>query len=95
MSRSSIFFTITFIFALALTSIFLAFLWLMDYDKQNYARELNNRYSNVARANLFYMSGIIDKAEFDRQMEGTQMSEIAEPSLRDEILANATVIEEI
>ena len=95
MSRSSIFFTITFIFALALTSIFLAFLWLMDYDKQNYARELNNRYSNVARANLFYMSGIIDKAEFDRQMEGTQMSEIVEPSLRDEILANAIVIEEI
>ena len=95
MSRSSIFFTITFIFALALTSIFLAFLWLMDYDKQNYARELNNRYSNGARANLFYMSGIIDKAEFDRQMEGTQMSEVAESSLRDEILANAIVIEEI
>ena len=48
MKRSSVFYTITFIFALALTSIFLAFLWLMDYDKQNYARELTAKYSSLA-----------------------------------------------
>ena len=44
MPRSSIFITITFIFGLALVSIFLAFLWLMGFDKQNYTRELNNKY---------------------------------------------------
>ena len=67
MKRSSVFYTITFIFALALTSIFLAFLWLMDYDKQNYARELNAKYSTIARNQLFLMSGIINEKEYERQ----------------------------
>ena len=66
MPRSSIFITITFIFGLALVSIFLAFLWLMGFDKQNYTRELNNKYSNVARTNLLYMGGIINKAQYDQ-----------------------------
>ena len=50
--RSSIFYTITFIFALAAVGVSLALLWLIGYDQQNYTRELNSKYSIVARANL-------------------------------------------
>jgi len=95
MPRSSIFITITFIFALALVSIFLAFLWLMGFDKQNYTRELNNKYSNVARTNLFYMGGIINKAQYDRQLSNIDMPEIKDEKRKDEILKQATVLEEI
>ena len=95
MPRSSIFITITFIFGLALVSIFLAFLWLMGFDKQNYTRELNNKYSNVARTNLFYMGGIINKTQYDRQLSNIDMPEITSQSRKDEILRKATVLEEI
>ena len=86
MPRSSIFITITFIFGLALVSIFLAFLWLMGFDKQNYTRELNNKYSNVARTNLFYMGGIINKTQYDRQLSNIDMPEIKDEKKKDEIL---------
>ena len=95
MKRSSVFYTITFIFALALTSIFLAFLWLMDYDKQNYARELNAKYSTIARNQLFLMSGIINEKEYERQTGDFKMPEIINEQQKEEILANATVLEEI
>ena len=95
MKRSSVFYTITFIFALALTSIFLAFLWLMDYDKQNYARELNAKYSTIARNQLFLLSGIINEKEYERQTGDFKMPEITNERQKEEILANATVLEEI
>ena len=95
MPRSSIFITITFIFGLALVSIFLAFLWLMGFDKQNYTRELNNKYSNVARTNLLYMGGIINKAQYDRQLSNIDMPEITAKNEKEEILKKATVLEEI
>jgi len=95
MKRSSVFYTITFIFALALTSIFLAFLWLVDYDKQNYARELNAKYSTIARNQLFLMSGIINEKEYERQTGDFKMPEITNEQQKEEILANATVLEEI
>ena len=95
MKRSSVFYTITFIFALALTSIFLAFLWLMDYDKQNYARGLNAKYSTIARNQLFLMSGIINEKEYERQTGDFKMPEITNERQKEEILANATVLEEI
>lgn len=95
MPRSSIFITITFIFSLALISIFLAFLWLMEYDKQNYTRELNNKYSNVAQANLFYMSGIIDKEKYDEALKNIDMPEITDQDIKNEILSQAVVLEEI
>ena len=95
MPRSSIFITITFIFGLALVSIFLAFLWLMGFDKQNYTIELNNKYSNVARTNLLYMGGIINKAQYDRQLSNIDMPEITAKNEKEEILKNAAVLEEI
>jgi len=67
----------------------------MGFDKQNYTRELNNKYSNVARTNLFYMGGIINKAQYDRQLSNIDMPEIKDEKKKDEILKQATVLEEI
>ncbi|MGG7047836.1 MULTISPECIES: ArsS family sensor histidine kinase [unclassified Campylobacter] len=95
MQRSSIFITITFIFSLALISICLAFLWLMGYDKQNYSKELNNKYSNVAQAHLFYMSGIINEEKFKDSLKNINMPEIKDQVLKAEVLEKAQVLEEI
>ncbi len=95
MKFSSIFYTITLIFAIATTSIFLAFLWLMDYDKQNYTRELNTKYSVVARATLLYMSELIDENEYKSQIQNFEMPEIKNQKLKSEILTNASILEEI
>ncbi|AGZ81620.1 ArsS family sensor histidine kinase [Campylobacter fetus] len=95
MKFSSIFYTITLIFAIATTSIFLAFLWLMDYDKQNYTRELNTKYSIVARATLLYMSELIDENEYKSQIQNFEMPEIKNQKLKNEILTNASILEEI
>ena len=67
----------------------------MGFDKQNYTRELNNKYSNVARTNLFYMGGIINKTQYDRQLSNIDMPEIKDEKTKDEILKQATVLEEI
>lgn len=67
----------------------------MDYDKQNYTRELNAKYSTIARNTLFYMSGIINEKEYNRQLEGINMPEITNEPLKEKILKNAMVLEEI
>ncbi|MCR4942478.1 MAG: ArsS family sensor histidine kinase [Campylobacter sp.] len=95
MKRSSIFFTITFIFALAITAVFLAFLWLLDYDKQNYTRELNAKYSNVAQANLFYLSGLMDEEKYKEAMSKVDMPEVRDKKIKDTILNEAQILEEI
>lgn len=93
MKFSSIFYSITFIFILSTTSIFLAFLWLMDYDKQNYTRELNTKYSVVSRATLMHLNGFLSDLEYAGQIKGFQMPEVAENN--DEIIRNSRVLEEI
>jgi len=95
MIRSSIFYSITFIFFLATVSIFLAFLWLMEYDQQNYTKELNTKYSIVARATLFHLNNFITQDELEAQVKDYKMTEVTEPKERAEILDNAIVIEEI
>lgn len=57
MNRSSIFYTITFIFIFAGVSVILGFLWLIEYDQQNYTRELNTKYSLIANARLLNLQG--------------------------------------
>lgn len=95
MKNQSIFYTITFIFLLSLVSITLAFLWLIDYDKQNYERELNTKYSLITRANLYYASDLIPFAEYKRQIEGFNMPEIVDIARKNDIITNAKILEEI
>ena len=95
MKFSSIFYTITLIFIIATTSIFLAFLWLMDYDNQNYTRELNTKYSVVARATLLHMNDLINKEEYLQQTQNLNMPRIEDKDIKDAILNGSTTIEEI
>ncbi len=97
MNKSSIFYTITFIFILAIVSVVLAFLWLIAYDQQNYTDELNAKYSLIANARLLYFNGVIDENEFKEQTKNYKMelvrdeSEIREVIFRGEVLAKAFV----
>lgn len=95
MIRSSIFYSITFIFFLAALSIFLAFLWLMGYDKQNYTKELNTRYSVVARANLYYLNNLISKEELESQTNVYKMTQITDANLTASITKESKILQEI
>ena len=59
-TRSSIFFSITSTFLLSLISIFLAAMFLLEYDKQEYTDKLNKKYSIIASATLFHLNNFID-----------------------------------
>ncbi len=73
----------------------MAFWWLIEFDKQNYTRELNTKYSIVARANLLYMAGTITQSEFKRQIEGFSMPVITDHERKNAIISAATTLEEI
>lgn len=95
MSRSSLFFTITFIFIFAIISAILAFLWLIEYDQQNYTNELNSKYSVIANARMLYLNGIISEREFYEQTRNYKMLLVTKPSeirqviFKGEVLAKA------
>ena len=95
MSKSSLFFTITFIFVFAIISAILAFLWLIEYDQQNYTNELNSKYSLIANARMLYLNGVIDEDEFKEQTKNYKMTLVTKPSeirqviFRGEVLAKA------
>jgi two-component system OmpR family sensor kinase len=67
----------------------------MEYDKQNYTKELNTKYSIVARATLFHLNNFITQDELNAQVKDYKMTEVDEPDERENILKNAIVIEEI
>ena len=73
MKHSSIFYSITFIFILSTTSIFLAFLWLINYDKENYTKELNNKYSTVSDTALYRFAKLVSEDEYENQMKNYNM----------------------
>jgi two-component system, OmpR family, sensor kinase len=95
MTKSSIFYSITFIFTISIVSIFLALLFLLEYDKQQYTDKLNAKYSIIARATLFHLNNFITSEELKKQVKGYQMREIAEKEEREEILKQALVIQKI
>ena len=93
MTKSSIFFTITFIFVFAIISAIAAFLWLIEYDQQNYTNELNSKYSLIANARMNLLNGFIGEREFKEQTQNykmplvTKLSEIRKVIFRGEVLA--------
>lgn len=95
MTKSSIFYSITFIFTISIVSIFLALLFLLEYDKQNYTSKLNTKYSIIARATLFHLNNFITNEELKRQVQGYQMREITDQKLKEYIIKNAQVIQRI
>lgn len=95
MKHSSIFYSITFIFILSTTSIFLAFLWLMNYDKQNYTKELNNKYSTVSNTALYRMAKLVSQDEYKTQMKNYNMVKISDDENINMIDQNGTILEEV
>ncbi len=95
MTKSSIFYSITFIFAISIVSIFLALLFLLEYDKQSYTDKLNAKYSIIARATLFHLNNFITNDELKRQVQGYQMLEITDKKTQTLIIQNAQVIQKI
>lgn len=95
MNRNSIFYSITFIFIISIASIVLAFMFLMDYDKQNYTEKLNNKYTIIARATLFHLNNFITEKELEKQVEGYNMKEINNEKEKNRIIKNALVLQKI
>lgn len=95
MRFSSIFYTITLIFALGIGAIGIAFLWLIEYDKANYARELNTKYSIVARATLLHLNELINEDEYQEQVSNLYMPQIDNIEKKEKILNQAVILEEI
>lgn len=95
MNKSSIFYSITFIFAISIISIFLALLFLLEYDKQQYTDKLNAKYSIIARATLFHLNNFITNEELKKQVQGYHMREINEKAEKEAILKNALIIQKI
>jgi two-component system OmpR family sensor kinase len=95
MTKSSIFYSITFIFAISIVSIFLALLFLLEYDKQTYTEKLNTKYSIISRATLFHLNNFITNDELKRQVQGYQMREITDKDAKDKIIKDAQIIQKI
>lgn len=90
--KSSIFFTITFIFVFAIISAILMFLWLIEYDQQNYTNELNSKYSLIANARMNLLNGYINEAEFNAQTKNYKMTLITKPSEVRKVLFHGEVL---
>ncbi|HIP54037.1 MAG TPA: HAMP domain-containing protein, partial [Sulfurimonas autotrophica] len=95
MTRSSIFFSITFAFLLSLVSVFLAAIFLLEYDKQEYTDKLNKKYSIIARATLFHLNNFINKTELQQQIKDYSMREISNNKIKDYIIEQSKVIQKI
>jgi two-component system OmpR family sensor kinase len=94
-TRSSIFFSITFAFLLSLVSVFLAAMFLLEYDKQEYADKLNKKYSIIARATLFHLNNFIDNTELQQQIKDYSMRKINNDKIKDYIIEQSEVIQKI
>ena len=95
MNRNSIFYSITFISIISVVSIVLAFIFLMDYDKQNYSEKLNNKYTIVAKATLFHLNNFITEKELEKQVKNYNMKEITDKLLKKKIIKKAKILQKI
>ncbi len=95
LSRSSIFVSITFAFLLSLISVFLAAIFLLEYDKQDYTEKLNKKYSIIARATLFHLNNFIDNTQLKEQVKDYSMRKIDNDKIKDYIIEQAKVIQRI
>jgi two-component system OmpR family sensor kinase len=76
-------------------SVVLAFLYLMQYDKENYTKELNNKYTVVAEATLFHLNSFITDRQIQKQIKDYKMEEITEEQLKREVLLRGEILDAI
>lgn len=91
--KSSIFYVITFIFILASSTIGVAFIWLINYDKINYSNELNAKYSYLANLKLQELNDSITKEEFDNKQKQFKLKLISKDNKRS-IISDSIILAE-
>jgi two-component system OmpR family sensor kinase len=91
--KSSILYTITVIFCISVASVTLAFLYLIQNDKENYTEELNIKYSVIAGATLFHLNNFITAKEMQEQIKDYKMEEITDEPLKSYILSHGEVLQ--
>ena len=95
MKKSSIFFSITFIFFIAALGVLVAYFNLLKYDKQKYTQELNNRYAIVARSTLISLiSPPIDK-KFKKILKIYKVKLITDEDYIKKIVQNGEILKKI
>jgi len=95
MKRSSIIYSITFIFFIASIGVLVAYYNLVKYDKQKYTKELNDRYAIVARSTLLrILSRPLDK-NFKKELKIYKVRLIANPDLMENILQNGEILQKV
>lgn len=67
----------------------------MQYDKQKYADELNAKYSFVANATFYNMEKNTTSQELHKQISSYQMEEISNTTMKDYILNQSKILQEI
>jgi two-component system OmpR family sensor kinase len=71
----------------------LAFLYLINHDKEKYAEELNLKYSVIAEVTLFRLNNFITAAEMQKQIKDYKMEEITDEQLKQHILSNGKILD--
>jgi len=95
MKKSSIFFSITFIFFIAALGVLVAYLYLVKYDKQKYTHELNERYSIVTRATLYRLISQPINEEFRKELEIYKVRLIIDDNFIEHVLQNGEILDKV
>ncbi|HIO90272.1 MAG TPA: HAMP domain-containing histidine kinase [Campylobacterales bacterium] len=95
MKKSSIFFSITVIFTIASIGVFIAYLSMIEYDKQKYTLELNERYSIVSRVSLVKLLEHNVDEQFEKELKLYKMQVIKDDANIKSILANGEYLQKI
>ncbi len=97
MKKSSIFYSITFIFLFAALGVYIGYLNLLKYDKQKYTQELNERYSIVSRVTLlkFLNHPDLDTGKLKDELHVYKMQLIEEPKRVERVLKEGELLQKI
>ncbi len=95
MKKSSIFFSITLIFGIAILGIVIAYLYMVKYDKQKYSHELNERYSIVSRVSLVKLLNSVVDEKFEKDLKIYKMQVIKDDKKIKDILKNGEVLQSL
>ncbi len=95
MKKSSIFFSITFIFFIAALGVLVAYFNLVKYDKQKYTQELNERYSIVARSTLIRLLSTPLNKEFKKELKIYKVKLITDQKMMSNILQNGEILQKV
>ncbi len=95
MKKSSIFFSITFIFFIAALGVLVAYFYLIKYDKQKYTHELNDRYSIVSRATLYRLISQPINREFKDELNIYKVKMVTDKEKMEKILQDGEVLQSV